>query len=89
MERISSWHLGFVVGMHACYIGEQRALESLYSWWYRCMHLILSASFISSPPCIESKLDRLTGSRFSKSHTVQDPSTRHYLGPDPDSSGPS
>ena len=28
MERISSWHLGFVVGMHACYICEQRALEN-------------------------------------------------------------
>ena len=28
MERILSWHLGSVVGMHACYIGEQRALES-------------------------------------------------------------
>ena len=28
MERISSWHLGFVVGMHARYICEQRALES-------------------------------------------------------------
>lgn len=28
MERILSWHLGFVVGMHACYISEQRALDS-------------------------------------------------------------